>query len=421
MKFNSESLKKKLEDIGFWAGVAMSIPFYSEFVPYGWAAILMLPLVLGLLAWRTTLRLPNICVYPILIIMMSHLVALLFSSSQYEWNVIKELVITSLLLCIYIIGDEDSINGFFCAIIPLGVTLSVFGLLKATALDRGYLIRPLLEICQSYPTGSAFCNDYNMLALIFLVSIVGCISTNRWMFVPLIVAAGLLSGSRRFIVLSAFLPVIFLFLIKSNPFIKICTTAAIAFALVNLVSNPTSFEEYRFGDKMYKVIPDSRIESGHQQFTKKNELDNNVIKINRSTPSAMVGTLNDGKLGTSSRTEYWKLGLSLAAWLPSGLSYHEIFSCTFSSCDEFHYPHMPIISEWIIGGFFIGILSILFYVLPVFVTLKHGSLPAFILILFTLPFSLISGDTILSVPMYIACVLVALNTVRKKQIYLKKI
>ena len=407
---NNPSLRNKADCIlskGFLGGMAMAAPFYAEFFSWRWAGLLVVPFLLLALIFRERVKGPHWAVLPMIALLLLHAVALGLSDTIFASQVIKDLVLACFLLVIYFLADKDTSVGFFYSILPLALVTSVLGLIKAGLMERGYLVGVLIESCSFNPPGSTLCVNYNNLGFIWLVGILGCLNKRFWWLLPLLIAAGALSGSRRFVVLMVFIPVVWVLLEGRSAVAKSVFTVLFSTVLIYGVTDPVSFDRYRSGEEPFRVLEfkfdaEDGVESDH--FT---------VKINRSAPMVMLGTMADGTLGMGSRLDFWKLGVSMLGWMPQGWSYHEVFSCSFSPCSEFHYPHMSIMTEWIIGGGIFGFVAIAFYAWPFLLILRAKRVLPIALFVVTLPYSLISGDTVFSLPICIACMLVALSSVRR--------
>jgi len=385
----------------------MSAPFYAEFFSWWWAGLLIVPFLLFVFVRPEKTKCPHTAISPMIALLLLHLVALGLSDTVYESQVFKDLIVASLLLVIYLLADEDISVGFFYFLVPLSLVTALLGLVKAGLLDRGYLIGFMIDSCSYDPPGSALCINYNNLGLIWLVGIFGCLNKRFWWLLPLLIAAGALSGSRRFVVLMVFIPVVWVLLEGRSAVAKSVFTVLFSTVLIYGVTDPVSFDRYRSGEEPFRVLEfkfdaEDGVESDH--FT---------VKINRSAPMVMLGTMADGTLGMGSRLDFWKLGVSMLGWMPQGWSYHEVFSCSFSPCSEFHYPHMSIMTEWIIGGGIFGFVAFAFYAWPFLLIWRAKRVLPIALFVVTLPYSLISGDTVFSLPICIACMLVALSSVRR--------
>ncbi|MEN5238969.1 MULTISPECIES: hypothetical protein [Pseudomonas] len=404
-KFSAFSQRNMLLGKGFLGGVAMAAPFYAEFFSWRWAALLTVPLflliVLSLIRGEKVKK-PPLAILPMVLLLMLHAVALVFSHTMFAGQVVKDLLIASFLLFIYVLADEDTLSGFFSALIPLALVSALIGLVKAALLDRGYLLGFMLESCASYPAGSALCINYNNLGLFWLAAALGCIKMRLWWALPFLIAAGALSSSRRFIVLMVFLPIIWVMVQGRSAVVKSVIVAIFSALLIYAVSDPVSFARFQHGDLPYTVLSIG------------DAVSLNGVSINRSTPGVMLSTMGDGTGGTGSRIKFWSLGLSMVSWLPQGWGYHQVFSCTFSPCDMFHYPHMPVISEWVIGGVVFALVALAFYIWPFWLVLRQRQTVPIALFLIALPYSLISGDTVFSLPICLACMFAALSCVPRR-------
>jgi len=397
---------------GFLGGLAMATPFYAEFFSWRWVVLLVVPLFVLLLVRRENVKKPPLAILPMVLLLLLHVVALGFSHTPFAKQVVKDLVIASFLLFVYVLADEDMLAGFFSVLIPLALVTALLGLLKAGLLDRGYMLGFILDGCDRYPAGSALCVNYNNLGLLWLVAALGCMKTRFWWLIPIFVAAGALSSSRRFIILVVFLPVVWITLRGYLSIIRIVPVVLLSIFIVNSISDPESFEKFRFGDEPFTVF---RLENfiGDSQNQNQNQNQKQNQTINRSTPEAMLGTMLDGSGGTASRLDLWRLGISMVSLVPQGWRYHQIFSCEFSGCKYFDYPHFSIFSEWIIGGVFFALVAIAFFVWPFWLILKTRRLFPIALFFLAMPYVLISGDTVFSLPICIGCMLVAFSVVER--------
>lgn len=403
----------------FWGGAAMASPFYAEFFSWRWVVLLAVPFFLYSLLFRSKLNKLPLAVIPMILLLGLHGASLFFTTTPFVGLVVKDLVIASFLLFSFVLADEDMQVGFFSFLIPLALVTATVGLLKAALLDRGYLIGLVADSCIYYPAGSSLCVNYNNLAFMWLVAALGCMRTRFWWAVPILVAAGALSSSRRFIVLMIFLPFFWILLQGWSATVKVIFAVLLSALLINVVSDSESFERFRFGGEPYKVLSlNGVLASGDMSLNRSTPeamlgtITGGDVSINRSTPEAMLGTMADGSLGASSRLEFWALGASMVSWWPQGWSYHEVFSCKFSSCSDFHYPHMTIISEWIIGGVLFALVAIAFFGWPFLQIIMARQLFAAVLFFLAVPYALISGDTVLSLPGCVSCMLVALSSVK---------
>ncbi len=388
----------------FLAGVVMAAPFYADFFSWRWVALLAVPLFVVLLMRRERLKRPPLEILPFVVLLTLHVIALVFSHTVFSGQVVKDLVIASFLLAVFVIAGKDMLSGFFSALIPLALGTALLGLLKAGLLDRGYLIGFILDGCSAYPAGSALCVNYNNLGFLWLVAALGCIKTRFWWCIPFLLAAGALSSSRRFILLMSFVPVVWILIQGRSAMFRLLNVVIATGVLLIAIPDASSFEKFWRQTAPYKVL----------KFGGDIDREDVQAKINRSGPMLLLGTMADGTLGTSTRQDFWRLGASMVSLAPQGWHYHEVFACTFSPCVDFHYPHMPVISEWLIGGALFALVAIAFYVWPFWLVLRGRRLLPVVLFVITMPYALISGDTVFSLPICICCMLVALSTVQRR-------
>ncbi len=401
----------------FLGGVAMASPFYADFFSWQWVVLLAAPLFVALLIRRERLETPPLEILPFVLLLAVHVVALMLSYTVFSGQVVKDLVIASFLLAVFVVAGKDMLAGFFSALIPLALGTAFLGLLKAGLLDRGYLIGFILDECSAYPAGSALCVNYNSLGFLWLVAALGCIKTRFWWCIPFLLAAGALSSSRRFILLMSFVPVVWI-LIQGRPaLVRVLGVVIATGFLLFFIPDASSFENFRHGATPYKVLELSgevgRANKEVGRVNKEVGRVNKEVRINRSGPAVMLGTMADGTLGTSTRLDFWRLGASMVSWAPQGWHYHEVFACTFSPCVDFHYPHMSVISEWLIGGALFALVAIAFYAWPFWSILRGRRLFPVALFVLAMPYALISGDTVFSLPICISCMLVALGAVQR--------
>lgn len=397
-------LQRTLWRKDFLGGVAMAAPFYADFFPWQWVVLLAAPLFVALLMRRERLERPPLAILPFVVLLAVHVVALMFSRTVFSGQVVKDLVIASFLLVVFLMAGKDMLAGFFSALIPLALGTALLGLFKAGLLDRGYLIGFILDGCSVYPAGSALCVNYNNLGFLWLVAALGCIKTRLWWCIPFLLAAGVLASSRRFILLMSAIPVVWFLIQGRSAMVRLLSVVIATGVLFITISDASSFEKFWRQTMPYKVL----------EFGGNVDREDVQARINRSGPMVLLGTMADGTLGTSTRQDFWRLGASMVSWAPQGWHYHEVFACTFSPCVDFHYPHMPVISEWLIGGALFALVAIAFYVWPFWSILRERRLFPIALFVLAMPYALISGDTVFSLPICISCMLVALSAVQRQ-------
>ena len=402
----SELAAKQLRRRGFWAGVALAAPFFALFVSWKFAAVLFVPFAVSVIVTRPRIsRVPPVLMLAVLLGLV-HALGLYFTDTPFAYQVFKDLCIFVFLLGIFLLAGDDATDGFFAAIVPLGVVAAVLGLVKMAMLERGYLFGPLLDAmsasgtCSAYPSGtSPLCVDYNLLGLLWLVAIIGAMKSRWWPVAAILLAAGLLCGSRRFILLAPFLPIAWLLFERRKALVKIAAVAAIGFVLTLAVSDSKQYGRHQSGELSWTVVDWTGVRpTGDLQGP------------NRTYADTMVGTMSaDTAYGFGARIQRWKLGAQNLKIVGSGFEYHTEFSCKFAECKGLDYPHMPVISEWLIGGVVAGVAAIGFYAALLWEIWKRRRETILIgALLAAIPYSLISGDTIFSLPQMMAAAMVVL-------------
>lgn len=213
-------------------GLILSFGFVGEWVGiYGWL-LCILAFIYVIFFVRDDLcvhRLGALLCLFILTIIVWYLVSLFYSSSDFKYGVYKSLAVSFyylmvlfLALCYTKLSRRALILGFLYPLVLLGGVVAVIGLVKFFLLENGILIGFLLDKfgLQGYPSGTALRLDYNMSSLLLLVASIACVrlyfyKPSFWVFAFLVfmLSAGLLSGSRRFMLMAMLIPVYWMALI----------------------------------------------------------------------------------------------------------------------------------------------------------------------------------------------------------------
>ena len=391
-------LKNKILERDFWIAFILSYPFYADYL--SWWFLLPPTLILFVQVFKNIRIEYDKFLYtcPLIIIIFFHLLALVFSNTPFAYQVLKDCLISGILICAFLFAEKNLIRYFSFFVIPIALVTAILGLGKVYLLENGYLFGPLLENCSTYPIGSALCVNYNNAGMLWLVASILCAQRNNWVILPIIIVAGVLSGSRRFLLLMPLVPVVWILVACWSQKLKFTFCVLATIILYSVIVNPALTERVRTGALPYKVL-----------FSETREIDFDQIneRINPTYTTVVLGTMTDGTFGTSSRLNLWKYGYSMVGFLPQGWMYHSKFSCKFSACNEFHYPHLPILSEWIIGGIFGAIVSLWLYLSSFYRSYLADSPINLCLFLAVLPYTLISGDTILSLPTCLAVMMLS--------------
>lgn len=446
---------------GYFAGMALGAPFAACCLPYPWLGLgmlLALPLALLLASGRGRVaelrEVPGI-LWVALLLVVSHSYALLTSYTPFAPRILLDIGIVAAVALVFLLGSdprrpEQLLRGFLDALIPFVVVAATVGVIKAGLLERGITLDFLAKLYPkgSYPAGSALRSDYNLFGLPLVVAGLGLVvrgagpNLGRWtasahlLALAMLLAAVWLLGSRRVIILALLIPLLWLsIVIFSGTWARIVKHAVpqlaivccVAFAIVHVAGNPDTLRSY--GDFLFErgkiawgvATPDS----GAAKPPSAEPLATNSatpqtlgppISVERAPPagSSLVYVLPKTILGTiesataygfDSRVGRWELSLELLsrAWLLGiGFSYHEIFSCRFLACSGLDYPHMPLLSEWLISGIpglLSGLAAYAFVLLALARSGREGWLTgSSAVVLVVLPYTMISGDTLLSWP-----------------------
>lgn len=441
---------------GFLAGLALATPFVASPLPAPIASLLVVPLLLDLFIRGIRLR-PLLKPAPIVIVIgcfaVLHLGALAIGSTPFARDVIKNLVWSGGAVGIVLLASaeidhrEQIISGFLAIMALTAIPIAIAGLVKYWLQLHGILFGSMINSCFGrYPQGTTFCGDYNLFALYLGVAAIAVswflLHRKNGKLATIILSIGLAivftadvyAGSRRFIALaviigaywgvhaifspyrvfrSAVIPLIFgiaLTFYFGLPRDKIAdedtvTVAQIVAGWLNLPKQPSPIELLE--TKMPPIGtygPASTDEKGGRR----------VLSARDVSPRALATTFEDN-YGFGSRVDKLKLGWEMVKengyLLGRGFSYHEIFSCKFVECKFIDYPHSPVLSAWIGFGVIGLLLAIAFYVVTainIWISGKYGLLSGTtMVVLATLPYSAISGDTILSLPHIIGAAMMA--------------
>lgn len=425
---------------GFLSGVALTAPFLANPLPTWAAALVVLPLLADILLRGVRLR-PFFRVTPLVLIVCSlaalHVGALLMGTTPFVADVMYNLIWCGGAVGIVLLASdpEDSpemmIWGFSTVLVLTATPIAIAGIAKYALQLNGVLFGSLINSCFGrYPQGTTLCGDYNLFGLYLGVAAIGASALmmrlqnkNRWAIFALgvclaaILVAGLFAGSRRFAALAALVALYWsvgLFSFRRRA-IRACVlpliltacmswylaaprdeiadeaTVTVAQVIASWVGSPQSPSPQEIAAS--RTPPQGTYGPGE------------VLAARDVSPTALASTFEDN-YGFGSRVEKLRLGWQMVQedgyLLGRGFSYHEAFSCKFVNCEFIDYPHAPILSAWIAFGVIGLAIAVSFYLSIGFNVLlagKEGILTgASLVALATLPYSLLSGDTIFSLP-----------------------
>lgn len=429
-------LNMRLPNRSYSAGLAMSIPFYADLISKKYALVLLIPLIFSFFGSekrKIYFDGLGLLIAIFLSIAVFHVFSLVFSYTQYWLLILKEIFFLFYLILIYSLclpsRRSEAERGFFDAVILLAFFSALIGLVKFFMQERGFLLGFIVADCPDiYPQGTNLCADYNLVGMMYLVASVGLLrkllSNFSWKLVivlSLILASGVLLGSRRFLVLVFFLPVYWFiglyykneikYKIKRNLSFVFFVLAFVS-CVVSLVPDEQMSGGFKLGRDSYTVISLENIFSDDMRdISSENQASFSGRYPNSTSPGSILGTMNlDSVYGLDSRLGRWEYALRIAGdnyYMPTGFNYHNLFSCDGrGKCNGFNYPHSSILSALLIGGFPLAIVVISLYFLllrRVFVIGGAGWMSGVpMVVLIVLPYSLISGDTVFSLAHLIA-------------------
>ena len=433
----------------FLAGMTLAIPFVAELFPSSYvrhlSLLIAIPFFIHMARFGVRVRneggIPYI-VWATLIVALVHVYGLWTGPTQYWKNVLRDVVMATSIVSVFLVARKrsepgDVLRGFFAAVVLFALFAATLGLVKAALVERGILLSFLYSIDPGlYPPGSCWQRDYNLFGLSLLVAGVGLVARqfktnncNRDIVIysiglVLILAAGICAGSRRFLIFSVVIPISWLTIgafsiprpqIAKKLLLPMAGVACAVGMIFWIIQSSTPFEYYKIfsisdlGRSIFETLE-----------TKGKESDRSAVTVMETNPKLILGTMNqEHAYGFDTRLGRWKLGTDLLiekAWLIGmGFSYHEAFAYRFVEEDNLDYPHFPILSEWLIGGIVGGIAAIAVYFL-LFQSVWNAGRGGWIsgssaIVIAVVPYSLLSGDTLFSIPQFlIVCLLAQIYT-----------
>ncbi len=435
------------------AGMTLATPFAAATLPYPWlllSLVVCIPFVVHLA--RYGLRLPKVkdvpaIVWLVLLLGLLHLCGLRSGPTPYWTRVVADMGIVAAGVCVYLLGREDTddadtgmVRGFFAALIPFVAVTAIVGLVKAALLERGILLGFILSLYpDQYPPGSSLRADTGLFGLSMLAAGLGLVivrlSGHRSrtgmacavLALAVMVSAGMLTESRRFLILSLLIPCVwFAVSFKESlnreffrrtviPFAGLLVVVGVLFWLIHTPVPIRTVTVLGLTGTAQIAAPESKDAPPHVSGTGTPKPGPAVRQTDPTTIYRMFGTMGAGQaFGFESRTARWGLGTELLAdraWLTGiGFSYHELFSCRFTGCTFLDYPHFPLLSEWLAGGIAGAMAALAIYALLFRSLWRSGwrgwTTGSSAVAVAVLPYALLSGDTLFSIPQFIiACLL----------------
>ncbi len=443
------------------------VPLKENMYPY--LAVLAVPLITNV--FRDGICIRDIRITPLIGITIAivwiHMMSYIVGPTEYGGRVFVDmaaaLVAVGLLLAASQSADSSELTkGFWGVMIPAGALIMVIALVKYILLENGYVLRMLMYECGvDYPRGTNLCSDYNLFGIVVVAASIGFITnifqgakSKRVQLIMLISMAlfvAVYSGSRRIYIS---IPVLIINYIACGIYYRVQIREITIVGMMILGSTVSLFFVFgSFGQNIVKIGEDyviganedsnavkttalvSILEPGVPAFTEllavakaeavadteapsliESAFAGEPLLIPKVDPGTLYQSIDPNEaFGLQSRIERWRFGWELIKEngyiAGSGFAYHKPFSCRFVNCEYMDYPHAALISAWIYGGI-VGIVIILglyMYLLTSMLQagwkgIMSGATP---MVLVIAPSTLISGDTILSIPHFIisACLL----------------
>jgi len=439
---------------GFLAGLALTAPYIANPVPIWFAFLFLIPLIFDIFLRGLRLR-PLFTVTPILLCLyaLALLNILAIWTTPFPMNVISPLVWSGGIIGIVLLASDERDNpgeivkGFVYSVAIVSSVIGAAGLTKYMLELNGYIFGFMVNTCFGrYPQGTTFCGDYNIYSLFMLTGAIGVsvylFSKKRSVIVTalcilalsIVITSGFFAGSRRFYFVVPLLPALWIAFAVWGEHAK--RTLVSAFVVVVLASSlyVTFSRDYTAPNREPQIIErvltlklsrllsrlgPERLGSGHDEISTRAPED--YLAPRAVAPDVMATTMTSASAyGFDTRLDRWRYGIELVAEngyvRGSGFDYHQKFSCRFVDCEFIDYPHAPIISSWIAFGVLGLILAGLFYFLTLLNLLASGRFGvlsgASMVTLAAMPFSLISGDMIFSLPHAVIAALLVDITVR---------
>lgn len=386
------------------------------------------------------------------------LALVLFSSLYFDWRVVvgsdvpspvRKDALRALVLCAVVglaLGlparaerTEALLQRVLLPIAAVGTFLALLGFVKLMFLAYGHsFITPILPD-RPYPGGTSVAHDYNFYALSVACGVIACVAlwrTPHWrnagtIGAGLAVAAGLLSGSRRF-VLAMIVLMLFVLLLPwlvnmsrkaaSARLVVVAGMAgtlfliAQAFFLSALEGRLTSQPALRSGqaDTLYTVgrlmtLSDT-VRAGLAKSLQEAVEEGSGHPFRHDDP-VISRRMPDAPPVGSARLDRWRYGLELyresgRAWIGDGFDYGAAFAGRFGVATGYDYPHNFVISALLYGGLIAAVALIVLLIVSTALYARilldtAGAVWPLALMYGVVGFySLTSGDNFFSMPVF---------------------
>lgn len=448
LRFMFHAIKYKFgheTDYGPAAGIALSAPFFAAIAPAHILVFFMLPMaaVLMLRPPRQIFLSANILL--LILIILTYLTATFLHRGDFWYNNLKDCIwvaiIVATVLPIRDAGNDRIFFYFYISMTTLFTFVAYFGILKFILQINGIVFEDLIDTCgTAYPQGTNVCGDYNILAMTLAVAAIAAtvllfrsiartpVSIALCVCIVILVVAGFFVGSRRFAFVVTTVPVLWILLTFRSAHVW----RSISLGAATIVSIGLAYAAL---DYPYDAIPDDQVRTVREatqdvwaafrndepgeEHRATNTLGGGHLSYSlaprRTSPTDLAGTISTDVGGRFDRWGFAWTSIGDDGYLIGrGLSYQEDFSCRFVECKHLDYPHATLMSAWLAFGMVGLIGAFFFYAVPGVNALRNGvagyANGTFPILLIVMPFSLISGDTVLSIwPATVAALLTDLT------------
>lgn len=368
----------------FGGGFVLMSPFLSDFI--SWYILLPINIIIAiqiLITNKFKIHL-GIEAVPFLALIVIHSFFVLSTSSPFHEIIKKEILIAGFFLFFYVLSSKSYEDGFIKILISFCVLISTFSILKFILLLNGIGFSFLFASCGLlYPEGTQLCINPIIFTYLLLLGVFFSLMTKKYYLVPLLLVSGFFTESRRFLILIPLIILFFTFFYKHK--IPLRWVACYA----TLVATIIFFQERTSIFLIEEQINIFDVKKSDKYLT---------IVDSTSNISSLIYTLFTSQVGFDSRLPKIFLGLELLDSAPMGFEYHHHFLFQEHNNIVYDYPHLPLLSEYLIGGGVLLFISIIFILTPIFILFLRKEWAYLFLMIVSFAYFQISGDNLLSVP-----------------------
>lgn len=389
--------------------IVIVLPFLAQGIPFPGGAPIYLPFAILLLPATVLLRisdkgLPSLEVGDSAFMVigaataLTYIYGLIISVEFPGANLIREvangifamMIVFSVANSTWTAADRKGIVlASACALLAIGILVGSIGAWKFWLFASAGEMLDYVATASSggYPWGTSLVTDYNFYSLTILVAILSAmfLSTGRRplvqvllaLIIAALIAVGFLAGSRRFwLVAPLFIMLQGVWMVSRS----------------GIRPNMTLFGTLLF---LLIGVPLATLFSADEDILE-------LLSTGWDFQYRLATLLDSGTgFGMGSRFPKWHFAADrlagTAPWLGSGFDYMSRFSCEFGDCGGGGYPHMPILSAYLYGGWIAAIVATTLYVyitIAGFRLLAYGRAVAWLIfpLMATFLFATVSGN-----------------------------